>query len=97
MIGVYEVYNSKTGKRYIGKVNNIATKGETISRIKTQLKTGKHTCKKLQTAWKATKDKTVFSINIIEENYIYGYEKPNLIIDNQINKCYSEHKEIDCE
>lgn len=35
MIGVYEVYNSKTGKRYIGKVNNIATKGETISRIKT--------------------------------------------------------------
>ena len=35
-------------------------------------------------------------MNYIRKN-IYGYEKPNLIIDNQINKCYSEHKEIDCE
>ena len=98
MIGVYEVYNSKTGKRYIGKVNNIATKGETISRIKTQLKTGKHTCKKLQTAWRATKDKTVFSINIIEENEtnLEAYERAQYWLDyyDCCTKGYNDYPQI---
>ena len=31
------------------------------------------------------------------ESYDNGYKKPNLIIDNQELRCYSEIIEIDCE
>lgn len=63
MIGIYEIFNRKTNKRYIGSSANIEKRFKTHKR---QLKNGCHNNYLLQKDWEKYGEKC-FSFNVIEE------------------------------
>lgn len=64
MIGVYSITNTKTGKMYIGSSKNIETRWKQHLKM---LNNGTHHSAKLQRSYTATKDKSVFQLDVLEE------------------------------
>lgn len=64
MQGIYKIENIKNNKKYIGSSKNIEKR---FRGHKKNLETGKHHSIKLQRAWNKTKNKNIFSFEVIEE------------------------------
>lgn len=64
MQGIYKIENIKNNKKYIGSSKNIEKR---FRDHKKNLETGKHHSIKLQRAWNKTKNKNIFSFEVIEE------------------------------
>ncbi|MGI2328791.1 GIY-YIG nuclease family protein [Planococcus sp. YIM B11945] len=60
--GVYEIKNTKNGKRFIGSTSNL----KTLNGVKFMLENGSHTNKELQKDWTA-QGAGVFEVNVLEE------------------------------
>lgn len=61
--GIYEILNIKTNKRYIGSSSDIERRWKEHDRM---LKSNKHHSIKIQRSYNKTKDKAIFTYNILE-------------------------------
>ena len=77
-IGIYEIYNIKNHKRYIGSSINIERRWSEHLR---SLNSNTHHSIKLQRAWNKANDEEIFKTNILQIydgndiNELFGYEK----------------------